>query len=47
VVVVEVQEPHQAGAALRLPDQRGELLIGGTGRQPGEQGPRSGWLIPA
>ena len=39
VVVVEVQEPHQASAALRVPDQRGELLIGGTGRQRGEQRP--------
>jgi hypothetical protein len=27
VVVVEVQEPDEAGAALRLPDQRGELLV--------------------
>ena len=39
VVVVEVPEPHQAGAALRVPDQRGELLVGGTGRQLGEQRP--------
>ena len=42
VVVVEVQEPHQASAALRLPDQRGELLIGGTSRQRGEQRPDVG-----
>src|SRR5579859_2900242 len=39
VVVVEVPEPHQASAALRVPDQRGELLIGGTSRQRGEQRP--------
>src|SRR5260370_24078288 len=39
VVVVEVQEPEQAGAALRLPDQRGELLVRGTSRQLGEQRP--------
>jgi hypothetical protein len=39
VVVVEVQEPHQASAALRVPDQRGELLIGGTSRQRCEQRP--------
>jgi hypothetical protein len=37
VVVVELQEPEQAGAAVRLPDQVTELLIGGTGRQLGEQ----------
>src|SRR5579859_6961510 len=39
VVVVEVPEPHQASAALRVPDQRGELLIGRTSRQRGEQRP--------
>ena len=26
-VEVELQEPHQAGAALRLPDQRADLLV--------------------
>jgi hypothetical protein len=36
-VEVELQESHQPGAALRLPDQRAELLIGGTRRQHGEQ----------
>ena len=41
-VKVEVQEPHQASAALRVPDQRGELLIGGTSRQRGEQRPDVG-----
>jgi hypothetical protein len=39
VVVVEVPEPEQAGAALRLPDQFTELLVRGTGRQLGEQRP--------
>ena len=39
LVVVEAPEPEQAGAALRLPDQRGELLIRGTSRQLGEQCP--------
>ena len=42
VVVGEVQEPHQAGAALRVPDQRCELRIGGTSRQRGEQRPGVG-----
>jgi len=31
-VGVELPEQHQPGAALRLPDQRAELLIGGTHR---------------
>jgi hypothetical protein len=38
-VEVELQESHQPGAALRLLDQRAELLIGGTRRQLGEQRP--------
>ena len=46
VVVVEVPEPHQARAALRVPDQCGELLIGGTSRQRGEQRPDV-WLADA
>ncbi len=45
-VKVEAQESDQASAALRLADQRAELLIGGTDRQLGEQRPMSGWLIP-
>ena len=36
VVEVKLQESHQPSAALRLPDQRAELLIGGTRRQLGE-----------
>src|ERR1700744_330598 len=35
----QAPNPDQAGAPLRLPDQRGELPIGGTSRQPGEQRP--------
>ncbi len=44
-VKVELQEPHQAGAAMRLADQRAELLVGGTSRQLGEQRPDV-WLMP-
>jgi hypothetical protein len=38
-VVVEVEETDQASAALGVPDQRGELLTGGTSRQRGERRP--------
>jgi hypothetical protein len=37
VIVVEVQEPDEASAALRLPDQRAELLVRGALRELGEQ----------
>jgi hypothetical protein len=47
VVVVEVPEPHQASGALRLADQRAELLIRGTSRQPGEQRPNIRLADPA
>jgi hypothetical protein len=46
VVKVELQEPHQAGAALRLLDEGAELLVGAAGRELAEQLPDSGWLIP-
>jgi hypothetical protein len=38
-VKAELQESDQASAALHLPDQRAEFLMGGTSRQPGEQRP--------
>ena len=38
-VKVELQEPEQAGAALRLADQRAELLVRGALRELGEQRP--------
>jgi hypothetical protein len=41
-VEVELQEPHQADAALRLPDVGGELLVGGAGRELAEQLPDVG-----
>jgi hypothetical protein len=41
-VVVELQEPHQADAALRLPDQGAELLVGGAGRELAVQLPDVG-----
>jgi len=41
-VEVELEEPHQADAALRLPDEGGELLVGGAGREPAEQLPDVG-----
>jgi hypothetical protein len=37
VVEVELEEPHQAGAALRLLDQGAELLIGTARRELAEQ----------
>src|SRR5216683_1668155 len=36
-VTVELQEPDQASAALRLADRLAELLVGGTSRQLSEQ----------
>jgi hypothetical protein len=37
VVQLELQEPHQPGAALGLGDQRAELLVGGGHGQLAEQ----------
>jgi hypothetical protein len=37
VVEVKLQEPDQAGAALRLPDQRAELPVGSARRELAEQ----------
>jgi hypothetical protein len=38
-VEVQLPEPHQPGAALRLPNQRAELLVGSTCLKVAEQRP--------